>query len=113
MGKPQLFAKLSVLCPVIPIPQPLNLSRNEYQAKQSAAGSCEFEGIFRLSIITSKSFTIEYKGLVNSLNTPCGICEAIDISELQQTDFKHPPNLLFQIAQPVAILKTPPNHSYE
>jgi predicted aspartyl protease len=28
-----------------------------------------------------KSFTIEYNGLVSSLNTPCGICKAVDLSE--------------------------------
>ncbi|MCL2261071.1 MAG: retroviral-like aspartic protease family protein [Fibromonadales bacterium] len=34
-----------------------------------------------IGIINPKSFTIEYKGLMNSLSTPCGICEAINPKE--------------------------------
>ena len=47
-----------------------------------------------MNITTPKSFTIEYNGLASSLNTPCGICEAIDISE-PQAGLKHPPIMQF------------------
>lgn len=37
-----------------------------------------------------KAFTLNHNGLVNSLQTPCGICEGISVDDLNK-GLKHPP----------------------